>query len=434
MRNKESNWYRLDNQAKIFPEVYNKKNPHVFRLQASLTEEINPDILQQTIDNLLDRFPVFKVRLRSGFFWSFLEQNNKPFKISKMDYSICKAIDFKDNNDYLFKLFYHDKTIAIDVFHTLSDGTGIVIFLKAIIYEYLVLSGKDVTPDNQIRTTLETAIKDESEDSSLKYYNEFNRKRRKEEKAFNIQGTTTPGHQVKLVSAIFNTSEIIKCAKTNNSTVTEYITALMIYSIYQTQIQYRLQVKANQKPVKIGVPVNLRTRFPSRTLRNFVNIISVTADLSRNDVSFEEILNAVKTEIKEKTTVEDLTRIMSEYVAYEKSIFVRILPFYLKKYILKVAYSFIGSVLFTLSLSNVGRFEVSESMEPFINDVSFMVGASSRNKLNCSIISFKDKFKISFTSNIIESDIQRVFIRHLTEKGLSCEIESNYLEENNEDL
>lgn len=432
MKNQESNWYRLDNQAKIFPVVYNKRNPQVFRLQVALNEVVEPDILQIAVDHMLQRFPVFKVKLRTGLFWSFLEENTKPFFIQKMTHIINEAMDFKENNDYLFKVLYHDNTIAIETFHTLSDGTGIVEFLKSLTYEYLSLKGYELSPDNVIRTTNERPLNNESEDSSLAYYSGSNNKHEKEEKAFIIKGTPTEDHEVKLTSGIFSTKEIIQLAKKNNATITEYITALMIQSIYITQIQYRAHT--SKRPIKIGVPVNLRTRFPSRTLRNFVNIVGVTVRPENNNLSFEEILEIVKSEIKEKTTLEELQRMMSEYVSYEKNILVRILPFAIKKYVLKIGYNLIGSVLFTLSLSNVGRFTLPDSMKPYVKDASFMVSCSDNNKINCSIISFEDRFKISFTSNILETDVQKEFFRALTSQGLSCEIESNYLEENNENM
>jgi hypothetical protein len=68
-------------------------------------------------------------------------------------------------------------------------------------------------------------------------------------------------------------------------------------------------------------------------------------------------------------------------------------------------------------------------MEPYIVDVTAAVYAGKFNTLNCSIVSYKDKFKITFTRSIIETTIEREFFRHFTDLGFDVEIESNYVEE-----
>jgi len=434
MNSSTSNWYRLDNAAKIFPEVYNKKEPHTFRVQISLKQEIDPIILQQAVDKILIRFPMFKVKLKKGLFWSYLEENEKSLKIQKMSHLVNSYMDFKANNNYLLKIFYHDKTIAVEVFHTLTDGTGLTEFIKSLTYEYLKKQGHDVTPDNIILTTTEQSINDESEDSSKTYYNKKNNERQDELPPFKITGTHTEDFQFNLITGIISTQEAIRLAKSKHVTLTQYLTALTIYTIYKTKVQYRNQTMKTQNPIKIGVPVNLRSRFPSKTMRNFVNIVSICADVSNDDMTLDDILQVVQKEFTEKTTNEELTRMMSEYVSYEKKLYIRLVPQFIKSYFMKIGYSRLGSSLFTLSLSNLGRVQFPESMDPYINDMTFMVGASRNNNINCAIVSFNDTLKISFTSNILEHNIQREFFRHFTSLGIPVEIESNYLEVQHENM
>ena len=62
-------WYRLDNAALIFPAVMRKNWNNVFRVSATLREEVDPEILSRAAADLLPRFPTVYVRLRAGFFW-----------------------------------------------------------------------------------------------------------------------------------------------------------------------------------------------------------------------------------------------------------------------------------------------------------------------------------------------------------------------------
>jgi hypothetical protein len=59
-----------------------------------------------------------------------------------------------------------------------------------------------------------------------------------------------------------------------------------------------------------------------------------------------------------------------------------------------------------------------------------MVGVGRNTHINCGVIAFKDKLKVTFNSNITERNIQKEFVRHFTELGLDAEIESNFMEEN----
>ena len=71
-------WLRLDNAALIFPAVRRKGWSNVFRLSATLTEEIDPLPLQQAVNALKPRFPSMYVRLRTGLFWYYLEEAAAP--------------------------------------------------------------------------------------------------------------------------------------------------------------------------------------------------------------------------------------------------------------------------------------------------------------------------------------------------------------------
>jgi hypothetical protein len=67
-------------------------------------------------------------------------------------------------------------------------------------------------------------------------------------------------------------------------------------------------------------------------------------------------------------------------------------------------------------------------MEPYIDNVSCAVYSGKYNTLNVGIISFGDKFKITFTRSILETTIEREFFRHFTAQGIAVEVESNFVE------
>ena len=75
-------WYRLDNAALIFPAVMRKNWNNVFRVSVTLRDAVDPEVLSRAAADLLPRFPTMFVRLRTGFFWYYLETVSEALSMS----------------------------------------------------------------------------------------------------------------------------------------------------------------------------------------------------------------------------------------------------------------------------------------------------------------------------------------------------------------
>lgn len=73
-----------------------------------------------------------------------------------------------------------------------------------------------------------------------------------------------------------------------------------------------------KKAIKIDVPVDLRSYFPSFTSRNFFGLITVIYDNNQSD-DFEAILKSVDNQLKEETTKDQLKIRMNQMIAVEKT-------------------------------------------------------------------------------------------------------------------
>ena len=80
-------WRKLDNTAKIFS--VDQKEGNMFRLSAILKEKIDPYILKTSVVNTLENFNDYKVCLKSGFFWNYLEKNYKEPVIEEENEKPC---------------------------------------------------------------------------------------------------------------------------------------------------------------------------------------------------------------------------------------------------------------------------------------------------------------------------------------------------------
>lgn len=415
-------WFKLDNAAKVFPSVTSKRRPNVFRLSFELTEDIDPEILQLALNNTIDRFKSFKVRLKRGVFWFYFDINNEKINVFEESPFICQNINKKENNGYLFKVFYYKNRITVEMFHALTDGSGCLELLKAICYNYLVQKGYKLDSENLILTDVETTY-EEFQDSYLKNYDTRIKSAKRDVKALKMKGTFYDDSWVSLIIGILDLEKTYEVAKTYNATISEFLCACLIKTAMKTPYMFATQ----DRPMQIVVPVNLRKHFPSRTLRNFSLVISTKAKLD-TDLDFMDIIKIVKADFKQGLRKEYLQAQIVANVVIEKNIFMRLTPLFIKEIALKIGYKAWGDSISSLSLSNLGKVELPKSMKPYINNIVFSLGASTNVSLTVAAISHNNNLSICFTSAIIERDFQKEFFRLITNFGINVIIESNELE------
>ena len=130
-------WMRLDNAAKIYPAARRQNWSNVFRLSATLTEEVDRTVLQSALDVTVRRFPSIGARLRRGVFWYYLEQlTHAPSIKDECNYPLTR-MSRDEVRQCAFRVIAYKKRIAVEIFHSLTDGNGALIFLKSLVAEYL---------------------------------------------------------------------------------------------------------------------------------------------------------------------------------------------------------------------------------------------------------------------------------------------------------
>ncbi len=418
----ENRWYRLDNAAKIYPAVRNSRRVGVFRMAALMKEAVEPDVLQKALALTLQRFPSFNVRIQKGLFWYYFEHNPAEVIVTPEIAPVCRPIKIEENNGYLFRVCYYHKRISLEVFHAVTDGTGAIAFLKSIVFKYLSLKGEPVKDDDGTLDGQQYPSVGEVEDSFLQFYDEKVKTGWAGNKAYQIKGTSIPHEYVRITQGIVPVKAFKDLSKNCGATVTEYLSALLIAAVYETQ----LKGKGDKLPVVVSVPVNLRRYFPSKTLRNFTSYIHVGQAFSAGEYTFEDILKTVKEDTEKNLKKETFIEKISANVAAERSPFMRLTPLFMKNIALRTAFNLYGDRLMTSTLSNLGVVELPESMKEHIQRFDFILGAPVKNMLSCAVCSFGDNMTVSFSSIMEETDIERFIFRFLARKGLDVVIETNY--------
>ena len=168
--NEKNPWYRLDLSAIVYPTLQRKNFSSVYRLSVILKENVEPDLLQRAVDRTLPRFPTFKVAMRKGVFWRYLEPNDRPGPFVKPDIANpCMPMSFQNENRYLIRIYYYQKRISLEVFHSLSDGGGAMYLLRTLTAVYLRLKGYRIPVGQGVLDLCEEPDPEELEDAYIRY-------------------------------------------------------------------------------------------------------------------------------------------------------------------------------------------------------------------------------------------------------------------------
>ena len=423
MQAEHKEWYKLDLSAIVYPTLQRRDFSSVYRLSVLLKEEVQPDILQKAVDMALPRFPTYKAAIRTGVFWRYLEPNNRPGPFVQEDVkNQCQPMHFKGNNRYLIRFYYYRNRIALEAHHSLGDGTGGMCVLLTVTATYLRLLGAEIDNGGFVLDINEKPAPEELEDAYMKYANSKVCPPRPQEKTYRVRGTKEPFYTMNIINGVMSVSEVMAVAKKYNATITEYLNAVLIYALHEKQLADK---RFPLRPVKIAMPVNLRRFFPSITLRNFITMIYPGIDPRLGDYSFEDIVVQVHNFMQYHINKNLLRGDITTNAATQRNAFIRVVPLFLKDYVVRMFYTKVQDKNSSAGLTNMGAMKVPKGMEEYIERFDIYMGQPFSTRTNCAIISFGDIMTINFGSGIVETDVERNFFRKLVKDGIHVKIESN---------
>lgn len=423
MQTEHKDWYKLDLSAIVYPTLQRRDFSSVYRLSVLLKEEIRPEILQKAVDMALPRFPTYKAAIRKGLFWRYLEPNHRPGPFVQTDVkNQCQPMHFKGNNRYLIRFYYYRNRIALEAHHSLGDGTGGMCVLLTVTATYLRLLGAEIENGGFVLDINEKPDPGELEDAYMKYANSKVCPPRPQEKTYRVRGTKEPFYTMNIINGVMSVSEVMAVAKRYNATITEYLNAVLIYALHEKQLADK---RHRLRPVKIAMPVNLRRFFPSKTLRNFITMIYPGIDPRLGEYSFEDIVVQVHNFMQYYINKNLLRGDITTNAATQWNMFIRVVPLFLKDYVVRMFYTKVQDKNSSAGLTNMGAMKVPKGMEEYIERFDIYMGQPFSTRTNCAIISFGDTMTINFGSGIVEADVERNFFQKLVKDGIHVKIESN---------
>jgi len=419
----KKNWYRLDNAALIFPAVLSEKYSPCFRTSIELNEEIDPVILKQAVNSLKNRFPTIFVKLKTGLFWYYLEENTKEIDAIE-DYAYPLTFMYRhDLKKSCIKVLYYKNRFAVEMFHSVTDGNIGLLFAKNVAAQYIHLKyGEKLTYTDDILDINEKPKDEEVEDAFYKVSGKYCASR-EEEDSFHIQGTRENKYFLHLIKGVVDSNKLKELAHSYNSTVNNFLAGVMVESMIRLQNSTKPFKK--YKYCKVGIPVSLRKIFGINTFRNFVLINHVGIDPRTGEYSLQEIIDQVSLQMKLTNIPQKFSSFAAANVNPSKSIFLKIAPLFLKTIVMKLVFNSIGETKAGITISNIGQTTVPENLKKYIQEINFLITTSRSIPTNLSVVSYNGKTYLSMLRSIKESEIERIFYSRLVELGLEVYVEDN---------
>ncbi|MBO5934869.1 MAG: alcohol acetyltransferase [Clostridia bacterium] len=418
---KNKTWFKLDNAGTVFPGQNTPTWSNVIRVSINLKEEVDPEILFKAVKKCLPRFPTMAVRLRNGFFWHYIEKNPEDPVVLPDANNPCLRIKFNENNRYMFKVFYYKNRISLEIFHALTDGYGACVFLNTFTAEYLRMKGYDIPVGGMVLDINEKPKEEEIEDSYVKYASKTGKEKIPLFKTYHRIGEKMPKHTSNITTGYIPVDKIKALSKENGVTITEYLSAVLMY----LHMQFQKNENIKQKDVCMQIPVNGRNQFNSQTLRNFSVNYNLRIDPNWGDYTFEEVLRHLSLSLRLTNTPQHLSVMYAGNLAMEKNPVMRFIPIIIKDLAVGITFAIAAEKTTTAIFTNVGIVRIPDEMMEHVKSFILMPSPGQLNGARVGAASIGNTMAITFANMYKDTDVEREFFRFLVKKGIPVKIESN---------
>jgi hypothetical protein len=416
----DERFYPLDNGAVFIASVTRRRDPYVYRLSCELDEPIYLPDMEAAFEAVIGRFPAFLTELRPGFFWYYLEPLRAEVRLMADSLFPAEYHSLRRWGRYLFRVRVYSRRVSCEFHHCLTDGSGAIVFLKALVAEYLarrgvvcedwgdvVRAGSEVDPAEYEDVYADIARRDVPAEGPRPL-------------SFNLPGRRYRGMAYRITTGTASVGEALGVAKARGATLTELLAACHLYALQAAAEE----AGARRRPIRVQVPVNLRRFYPSPTLRNFFLCVSVDIDPRLGRYDFDEILERVRGQMRLRLTTKEMSRQVHRNVRAESMLALRVVPLPIKNLMLR-AVARLASSRYSGSISNLGPVRMPEAFARRIERFEVCPSRNSTTGANVTVISWEDRLAITVGSLIEDRGFEREFFRALVSAGVATTVDSN---------
>lgn len=417
-------WYRMDNAGVLYSAIQKETYSCTYRFTAVMACPVDPEALQRAVQRTMPRFPGFCMRIRRGMFWHYYERNQAPGPFVRPDHADpCQPFRFREDNGWLVRFYYYENRLSFEAFHALGDGAGGLALFRTLLAVYLRELGHEIPNEGGVMDVEEPPEEEELEDPYARYALPRPVRRKViRPAAYSNMGTAAPFHTFFVTVGMVSVEGLKGRAAAHGVSVTEYLAAVLIRVLLDKQ---QGENPRRLRPVALAVPIDLRSLFPTRSLRNFILTLRPSIDPTLGTYTFEEILRQVHHYLRAAGNRQELQADLTRNVRFQSNRLLQLIPGVLKDPVMALSYRLAAVRPYSATFTNPGPFRVPPQMAPHILRMEAVLGQAICPRVHCASISYGDTMVISFAGTMKETDTEREFFRFLVREGLHVRVESN---------
>ena len=416
-------WYKLDNAALMYPMVSRGESPAVFRMAVQLKEPVNPVVLQYALNDVYPRFPTICGTVVWGWFWPYVDKPATPIVVKKQTKVPGRPIAVDARRSQI-RVNYFGNQIAVEFFHSATDGTGGIIFLNSLLKCYFARLGIDCERvncfDHRDKPTIEE-VRDNFGKIAI----------RKNPppcppvvKSKVIKGTILKNGKFTTYRGICSAKQLRDVAHDHNASVTEFLGAVQLLALNKLAQATNCQDK---KPIRVLVPVNLRKLYDVETIRNFSSYIFYQYN---GQTELDEVIADIQQQTKAQMTDDYFRGMVSFNYNSGNHPLLKPVPLPLKRLVVSAVVNGRGEGIVNGSiLSNLGVVKAPKEFEDLVVRYEFTLGKPHRYTNCFSLATYNDVCVIALMSKYEEHDCEREFFTTLANLGVDLTIESDVWED-----
>lgn len=404
-----TNRFAIDNSSILYLALIRKDHTNIFRFTLTMSENIQPALLQLAVNNVHRRLPSIFAGFRPGFFHYTQVQADQP-PLVQSDPGCLITMTREEIARCAYRVYYRENNIIIEVFHALSDAYGIAASFCTLTAEYLKLRyGIEIPTGYPVLDCSMEESPEEAEDSYLKYA-DAKPLHMPSRYSYQLPGKEASHDHIHQHPLVYSVEDLLKAARSRGVSITALLSAVMASSVMEVQKQCSSR---KMRPVRIMVPIDLRRTFPSKTLRNFILYALPTMEPEEETLPLEQLAQKFSRQIKEHLQKDNLAGIIAYNVKTQSSPFWKILPSGLKCGLMRLAYRFFGESNSSITFTNLGNMALSEVMIPYVKDIRLTMTPRARSPYNCGMFSYNGNFMLNICRFPQESRLEKIFTEKL---------------------
>ena len=407
---------RTDSYAKIFLYNTNETVACVPRHIIRMRDKVDPDKLQQAVEQALLRFPHMVLGVEATDTQFVYRRNVLPPVVLPFD-GVEKryTIGSPDTRGYLFLVGYEGNTITMEYQHSISDGRGFEEFIRCVLFQYLQLCGCPVENDGSVRGMDTLWTPDESANGYEQLADqEFSPDGIwKKPEAAHAWDLTDLGDAPEIVTEFtFPFAALHDYGKSIGVSPLSIVAPLLMRA-------FDRKFGEPDKPVISQIPVDLRPLLPTPTTRYFICFIDLPYLPEYRDLPLEEVFRRTKAFLKEQMEPERL--LYRAKAAADRCLQLHEADMPLADKMAagqKVCKDFVLEDSFLIT--NVGRFKLPESCMPYVLDYGAILPCAAQ-PFAMLVSSFGDKMKLSVAQRDHDMQVVEDLTAGLQEIGVQAQ-------------